>query len=107
MLNTMKAIDIIKRICINSSIVDYGTDVMVMDIDTTDKKHLDAYCAGYFGTTDESQNYIPWVGERVSGKSYLYIYIPNDDVDYVYGLMGKPDAYCERENDTVALWMIE
>ena len=109
-MNTMKATEIIKKICYDTDIIKYGADVMTMD--ASSKASLDHYCMGYFGTGKrKGDEFIPlkWDGERVIGREYFYIYFLNESTEYIYKLLGIPDAFCHREeeNDNVGLWLCE
>lgn len=97
----MNATKLIERLCYDSSLAEKG-DTMTMNV--TNESGLDAYCTGYFGTEGG------WVGQRIPGATYFYLYIELDDLDYIYRLMGSyPDAMSVRteEKDVVALWRVE
>ena len=108
----MKTTEIIKKICYDTDIIRLGADVMTMSVTSDSRESLDYYCMGYFGTARrEKDKFIPlkWDGERIPGKEYFYIYFSNEMMEYIYKLLGTPDAFCHRvdENDNVGLWLCE
>ena len=100
----MKALELVNRMCYDSSIAEHGGTMTMWPLEDATEERLNSYCEGYFGT------YGKWNGRRESGAVYFYLYIPIEDEEYWFSLVGElPVAYCEREreNDIVALWKVE
>lgn len=103
----MKALYLVNRMCFDSKIAEVGGTMTMLPLETDEpiEERLDAYCEGYFGTIDGK-----WNGRRECGAVYFYLYIPIEDEESWYRLIGElPDAYfvCEKEQDIVALWKME
>lgn len=101
----MKALYLVGRMCYDSSIAEQGGLMTMQPLKEPDEALMNAYCEGYFGTIGGK-----WVGRREPGAVYFFLYIPMEDEEYWYRVVGElPDAYCERkkEKDIVAIWKME